>query len=1253
MPEVINWKARPIFITSTFRDMHAERDYLRTHVFPVLEERLRERFHHLEVIDLRWGVESSAEEDLAAREILVLKVCLNEIERSRPFLIGLLGDRYGWVPPIERMQTAAGEAGFDRDLTGKSVTELEILYGVLDSEEQKKRSWFYLRDLTGYDKISPEKAAEYSDEYGMDAGAKDRKAHLDALKQRLENEVPDRVRHYSGQWNHNGQCVIDLKQWGQQVLEDLWGDLERETAEYLHQAPQTWQEQEIAALEEFIEGRTRGFFGRKSITRNLLDLALSPASENADWAACVTGASGTGKSSLFGHLYRQLQANDDIFVLAHAAGISPKSNAVDSMLRSWVYALAKELGQTDPLNDTNSMEDVDNAFSRLLGQAAFKKRIVILVDALNQFELTTRARYLTWLPTLWPENVRFIATAIPCEASESLINKRGARKIPIPLLAEQEAEEIAHTLCQRYHRRLNQDVLRVLLDKRTVDNQPAAGNALWLELAIEELNLLDADAFTRGERQFADVSDPEKRLQALLIDTAKRMPPDVSDLYNWIIDRAEKLFGKAWTQAFVNLIAVSRSGWRESDLCELMPKLSGEPWDDLRFASLRRAFRSHVIQRGKDGQWDFSHNQMPSTVNQLFIEKDEQLRHLHETICSHLKMLPKDDPMLIYTFYHIINARNVSRGAKYFSNDLPMEEEAHACGALVGFIVNTDELEHSPAVDFVLGILQELSAHEDLTLAACRRLLQWVIPRVQEQAGQRSQFELLIPVGDRLLRRNDLGDEAVFPEVSMYFSEITKTAINYGYFSMAVENLQAFEQLVLHLIAERPMDLRLQTELPDIYLRFGRIRREQEDFDKAIQEYKRAETACISILNIRPDDGVSLALASAYGAVGEVLRDAGDPNGAMKELLKSKTILVELNTRCQDANTVRYLCWTHSYLAEVLYQLGDIDSASAEVREQKIQLERWTELEPHESNQNKALAAYHWNEALIADHRNDTENALTHYIDAHLAITKWAAENRGNPLAPRLSAKSYNGLADAFFRFGRIPQAKENYHRCLDIYKALQRQGMKLNNSELHIVSAVEEKLNNPSMRSTSISVPSARPSRENKPEQEHIIGSPIVEKTSHSMESSALLNTARNLLSEQKPEEALAVLKTFQHLCPEVDNAKAVCLMRLGNADQARDILVRHTFDTNSFVFKPDTPIELKTNFVTTLILRGEVEGAQNYLDQIKEIDHPSVRKLVSALDKWKKSLTFLEKVKFNLTGNIPNKPITLDFLPGELMKR
>jgi hypothetical protein len=48
------------------------------------------------------------------------------VERSRPFLIGLLGDCCGWIPPEERMAAAAREAGFPLSVAGKSITELEI-----------------------------------------------------------------------------------------------------------------------------------------------------------------------------------------------------------------------------------------------------------------------------------------------------------------------------------------------------------------------------------------------------------------------------------------------------------------------------------------------------------------------------------------------------------------------------------------------------------------------------------------------------------------------------------------------------------------------------------------------------------------------------------------------------------------------------------------------------------------------------------------------------------------------------------------------------------------------------------------------------------------------------------------------------------------------------------------------------------------------------------------------------------------------
>lgn len=94
MKHAPKWASRPVFVSSTFQDMQAERDHLRNFVFPEIEERLRARGRYLEWVDLRIGVAGASLGDEAERELQVLKVCLDEVRRCRPFLIVLLGDRY-------------------------------------------------------------------------------------------------------------------------------------------------------------------------------------------------------------------------------------------------------------------------------------------------------------------------------------------------------------------------------------------------------------------------------------------------------------------------------------------------------------------------------------------------------------------------------------------------------------------------------------------------------------------------------------------------------------------------------------------------------------------------------------------------------------------------------------------------------------------------------------------------------------------------------------------------------------------------------------------------------------------------------------------------------------------------------------------------------------------------------------------------------------------------------------------------------
>jgi len=51
---------KSIFVSSTFRDMQAERDALRDFVLPRINEFAAKYGRAVEIIDLRWGVDTAA-----------------------------------------------------------------------------------------------------------------------------------------------------------------------------------------------------------------------------------------------------------------------------------------------------------------------------------------------------------------------------------------------------------------------------------------------------------------------------------------------------------------------------------------------------------------------------------------------------------------------------------------------------------------------------------------------------------------------------------------------------------------------------------------------------------------------------------------------------------------------------------------------------------------------------------------------------------------------------------------------------------------------------------------------------------------------------------------------------------------------------------------------------------------------------------------------------------------------------------------
>ncbi len=126
-----------VFVFSTSQDILVEREVLSRRVFPCLRSLCDGQGLTLVICGdttARLRKEGSLSLDL-----------LKEIQRTRPFFIGLLGEQYGIVPeelPGEQMR----EESLLAAQHGCSINELIIVLGVLENPEMVGRAFFYFSD---------------------------------------------------------------------------------------------------------------------------------------------------------------------------------------------------------------------------------------------------------------------------------------------------------------------------------------------------------------------------------------------------------------------------------------------------------------------------------------------------------------------------------------------------------------------------------------------------------------------------------------------------------------------------------------------------------------------------------------------------------------------------------------------------------------------------------------------------------------------------------------------------------------------------------------------------------------------------------------------------------------------------------------------------------------------------------------------------------------------------------------------------
>ena len=119
----------------------------------------------------------------------------------------------------------------------------------------------------------------------------------------------------------------------------------------------------------------------------------------------------------------------------------------------------------------------------------------------------------------------------------------------------------------------------------------------------------------------------------------------------------------------------------------------------------------------------------------------------------------------------------------------------------------------------------------------------------------------------------------------------------------------------------------------------------------------------------------------------------------------------------------------------------------------------------------------------------------------------------------------------------------------------------------------------------------------------------------------------------------------------PDVHNLLGVCLMRLGEFEQAVQVYRQLVLMPGSVLERPDINEVYKRNFATALLLKGFPSGALEVLAAMQDSYSLRAVQIRAAIVKWEKSLSLLRWLDWKINAiEPPCCKVAIDFEPGEI---
>ncbi|GHU23424.1 hypothetical protein FACS1894172_08200 [Spirochaetia bacterium] len=839
-----------VFISSTFRDMQSERDYLVMKIFPVIRRYCEDRDISFFELDLRWGI--SEEESKQGK---VVNICLKEIQNTKPFFIGLLGERYGWVPSGEERRLIAENTdvfeeypwiGAELD-KGTSITEMEIQQGVLRNPDTIN-AYFYFRSS------GMQTPDEFREKSGSDAEKK-----LLALKKALREQEHYPVKYYTSIEVLGDLIEKDFKE----LVDTLWPE-----------GAISFLEKEQLEQKAFLKSRTKVYIPNEKALQKLDDF-VDASGEDADRFMVITGEKGMGKSALIANWIQRRQKRDEkiIYHFIGNSGSEGDYRKISEYLINELECITGIKRDKDSLIDsTKKREDkLTETLQDMLWTAAKNEKIILVLDGMDKLSDVENAKLLNWLPA-FPSHTRIIFSTQADDKTMDVFKRRNYPCIELEALSIDNRK----ILIEKYLAVFAKKLLPAQIERIVKDRE--SENTLALRVLLDELRI------------FGVHEEIDTHLNAYLA------APDLESFYDIVVERIEKTYGNItgrianFAGEVLALLASSRAGLSEDEILGITraaPLYWSQLYNGMAGHLVKRngliVFDNWFIQtaaakRKKDGGEEYRHRIISymETASDISLDrKRDELPHQYfelkewDKLYAFLLNLAVFD--YIYTkneyelglYWRVLLKENKEQYsfAKYLALEESGKDEAASYINALGLFALESLADYVMALEF----FQKARAVDEKVLGVEHPNTATLYNNIGGAYSSKGDYEKALAFHQKALAIDEkiLGVE--HPSTATSYNNIGLVYHSMGEYEKALE----FQQKAL-AVREKILGV----EHPSTATSYGNIGSAyggMGDNEKALEFHQKALAVCEKVLGVEHPD-----TALSYGNIGGVYSSMGD-----------------------------------------------------------------------------------------------------------------------------------------------------------------------------------------------------------------------------------------------------------------------------------------------------------------------------------------------------------------------------------------